>query len=464
MMYLPLAAAPEHGEALLVIVLIQLGVIIGVARIFGVLFRLIGQPVVVGEIVAGVVLGPSVFGKIETLLGYGNHPLSRAIFDPAVTEIFSVMSQVGLILLMFLVGMEFDFSHLKRSYKSAVGISTVGAVVPFGLGWLLAHAIHPYLEGVSRGDTVIPLDLHGFSLFMGTAMAITALPVLGRMMLEFNITRTRLATVTISAAAINDATGWILLAAVSAMVKSQFRALDTLRMVGLTVAFGLAMLVLVRPILVRWIRWSMDRHHGSLGFNAMTILLIVIFVCAIATSLIGIFAIFGAFVLGAVLSDQAVFREAVTRELRSFVTVFFLPIFFTLTGLRTDIGTLSTTLLWGIAGLVVVAAMLGKFGGCTIAARISGHRWRESLCVGAMMNTRGLMELVVINVGYDLGIIPRSVFCMLVMMALVTTLMTTPILKVLKRGTELDEPMEQAQFGRLRVRVGGINATTTERP
>jgi len=361
----------------------------------------------------------------------------------------------GLVLLLFLVGLEFDFSHLKRSHKSALGISSMGVILPFGLGWLLAHGIHPYLEGVHKegSEALVPVDLHGFALFMGTAMAITALPVLGRMMLEFNITRTRLATITISAAAVDDATGWILLAAVSAMVRSQFQIMETLQMIGLTIGFVLAMLFIVRPIMVRWIRWSMKRHDGGLGLNAMTILLIVIFLCSMATSTIGIFAIFGAFVLGAVLSDQGVFREAVTRELRSFVTVFFLPIFFTYTGLRTDIDTLNSGMLWMIAGAVIAAAVLGKFGGCAIAARVSGNAWRESLCVGAMMNTRGLMELIVINVGYNLGIIPRSVFCMLVFMALVTTFMTTPLLKVLKRGTELDEPMEKSRFGRVRVKA-----------
>lgn len=446
MQLLPLAAT--HHEATLVTVLLQLGIIVAVARLFGLLFKKLGQPVVAGEIAAGVVLGPSVFGKLEVLAGYSNHEVSRAIFDPAVADVFGVLSQLGLILLLFLVGMEFDFSHLKRSHKSALAISITGVVIPFALGWQLARWIHPQVEGVEKGGVMVPVDAHGFALFMGTAMAITALPVLARMMMEFNVTRTRIGTVTISAAAIDDATGWILLAAVSAMVKAQYQPLETLRMVGLTVAFAGGMLLVVRPVLVRWIAWSLKRGHGELGLNAMAILLIVIFLCSIATSLIGIFAIFGAFTLGAVLSDQAVFREAVTRELRNFVMVFFLPIFFTYTGLRTDIGTLGSATMWMLAAAVCAVAIVGKFGGCTLAAKASGLSWRDSLCIGSLMNTRGLMELVVINVGYDLGIIPRSVYCMLVIMAMVTTYMTAPLLQAFKRGTELEAPMRASRFGR----------------
>lgn len=433
---LPLAAGHENK---LVIVLFQLCVIIGVARLFSVLFKKIGQPGVVGEIAAGLILGPSVFGKIEVLLGYTNHELSHAVFNPVVGDVFGILKELGLILLLFLVGMEFEFSHLRKARKSALSISIAGVVLPFVMGFGLAHLIHPYIEQVAGADNVLhAVDVNGFALFMGTAMSITALPILGRMMMEFGVSRTRTAAITITAAAADDATGWMLLAAVSAMVQSKYDLGLTLRMIGMTVGFALFMFFVLRPILIRGIRAVMKNGATEIGLTGHAVLLIVIFLCAIATSYIGIFAIFGAFLLGAVLSDQHEFRAAVTRETRSFVTVFFLPIFFTYTGLRTDIGSLSSPMLWMIAGLVCVVAIVGKFGGCALAARFSGFNRAESLCIGIMMNTRALMELIVVNVGYELGIIPKSVFCMLVIMAVLTTFMTTPLLRRFKQGTDLD--------------------------
>jgi Kef-type K+ transport system membrane component KefB len=344
---------------------------------------------------------------------------------------------------LFLVGLEFEIGHLKRSHRAALAISAAGVLVPFLLGWELARLVQPLVDAsdAHRG-------INGFALFMGTAMAITALPVLGRMLLELNITRTRIGTIALSAAAVSDATGWILLAAVSAMVKSQYEPQATLCMVGLAVVFALLMVFFARPILIRWLGWSMRSKSGEsplprreIGLNTLAILLIIILICAIATSLIGIFAIFGAFLLGVVLSDQHAFRDAVTHQLRNFVTVFFLPIFFTYTGLRTDIGSLGSPLMWMLALAIMLVAIAGKFGGCALAARASGLNWRESFCIGAMMNTRGLMELIVVNVGYDLGILPRSIYCMLVMMSLLTNVMTVPLLRAVKRGTELDVPL-----------------------
>ncbi|HVT81373.1 MAG TPA: cation:proton antiporter [Phycisphaerae bacterium] len=424
-----LASTSEH---LLVVVLLQLAIIIAVARACGLLIRRIRQPAVVGEIAAGLILGPSVLGKIERWT-WGDHRISLAIFDPAVSPIFTILSQLGLILLLFLVGLEFDFSHLRTGHRKALAISAAGAVLPFGMGYALGPFVLPYLE--------TPVEVHGFSLFLGTAMAITAMPVLARMMIDFNITRTRLAAITISAAAVNDAVGWIVLAAVSAVVNAKYDPWGSLRMALLTLGFGAAMVLVVRPVLGRWARWAMARGKGEIGLTSLAFLLIVIFLAAIATSLIGIFAIFGAFILGAALSGEHQFREAVSRRLRDFVMVFFLPVFFTYTGLRTDVGTLDTRALWLLAAAACAVAVAGKFGGCSIAARATGMTWRESLCVGSLMNTRGLMELIVINVGLDLGVIPHSVYCMLVLMAVATTLMTAPLLFAFHKGTELEAPM-----------------------
>lgn len=449
----PLLAAGGHAvEATLLLVLIQLCIIIVVARVFAMLFTRIGQPAVVGEIIAGLILGPSVFGHF--------YPEAfHRIFDISVNSIFQILSQLGLIFLLFLIGLEFDFSHLRTSGKSSLAISIVGIVLPFGLGFGLAHLMHPHIGHVQlpNGESK-PVALTGFALFMGTAMSITAIPILGRIMMELNITRSRLGAITITAAAVDDAAGWIILAAVSALVRSDFRIGSTLLMLGEAVGFALGMIFIVKPLLKRWTQFALRRGDQELGLNSLAILFILMFLCSIATNLIGIFAIFGAFILGATLSSEDNFRAVVTRYFRNFVTVFFLPIFFTYTGLRTDIGSLEGGMLWMFAAAVSFVAIVAKFGGCTLAARLTGIPGREASCIGVMMNTRALMELIVINVGYDLGVIPRSVFCMLVMMAVLTTVMTTPILLRMARGTELEPLIAQTGFGS---RMGGAAARKT---
>jgi Kef-type K+ transport system membrane component KefB len=429
-----------HVEAQLVVVLVQLCVIIVAARLFAAIFRKIGQPAVVGEIAAGLILGPSVLGRIPGIHEYWSklfHPTDPGL--QSLGDVFTMLSQLGLIFLLFLIGLEFDFKHLKTSRGSSLFISFMGIILPFGLGYGLAHLMFPHL-GLEQSRFV------GFALFMGTAMSITAIPILGRIMMELNITRTRLGAVTITASAIDDACGWILLATVSALVKSDFHILDTLLMLGETLAFAAIMVLVVRPILTKWFARSLKKSDGYFTINSLAFLIIVMFLCAIATSVIGIFAIFGAFILGATLSDQDEFRHAVAERLRDFVTAFFLPIFFTYTGLRTDVGSVGNGTMWLFAAAVSAAAIVGKFGGCAIAAKLSGFSNRESSCIGVMMNTRALMELIVINVGYDLGVIPRGVFCMLVIMALVTTVMTAPLLLRLMPGTELESYIEKSGF------------------
>lgn len=417
-------------EQRLLVILIQLSVIILSARIFANLFRRIKQPGAVGELFAGIVLGPSLFGWLfPELFARIFLPESNPLGHDAALAL-RVLSQLGLIFLLFLMGMEFDFTHLKTNIRSAVGVSITGIVVPLGLGLILGHLMHPYVAQA--------FDQRGFILFMGVAMSITALPMLARMMQEYDITRTRLGTITITAAASDDAAGWILLASVTALVGARFHLWNTLLMIAETVGFALLMLYVAKPILCRWVRSAMKKNQGKLDFNTLAILFVILFLCSIATSVIGIFAIFGAFILGAVFSEEEEFRLAVSGLLQNFVMVFFLPIFFTYTGLRTNIGTLGSPTLWFFAAMVSLVAIVGKFGGCSAAAYFSRYTPRESLCVGAMMNTRGLMELVVINVGYELGVIPSTVFSMLVMMALLTTVITTPLLFLFMKGTELE--------------------------
>ena len=432
------AAAPAKGsEELLLSVLVQLVLIIVASRVFAILFRALRQPAVVGEIAAGVILGPSCFGYLFP-------QASTAVFDPAVSPIFFTISQIGLILLLFVIGLEFDFSHLRWHGRAALSISLCGVAAPFALGLGLAVLLHPVLEPV-HGAAV---PFWGFALFMGISLSITAIPVLGRIMLELGITRTKIGAITIAAAAVDDACGWITLATISSVVQARFNPWVTLRMIALSAGFFLLMILIVRPAL-RWLvgRWRRKRGN-ELDANGLAIVLVTLFLCSIATNLIGIFAIFGAFLLGAILSDQVEFRDTMTRQLRNFLTVFFLPIFFTYTGLRTNIGALQTPLHWLLLLGVLACAIAGKLGGCGIAAWLGGFAKREAFCIGAMMNARGLMELIVINVGRELGIIPDSLFCMLVLMALITTMMTTPLLFWFSPGTELAPCIAKSGFFR----------------
>jgi Kef-type K+ transport system membrane component KefB len=283
---------------------------------------------------------------------------------------------------------------------------------------------------------------------MAAAMSITAIPILGRMMVELNINRTRIGSIAISAAAADDASGWIILALITAIVRSTLDPLKLGLMVVETIAFAALMIRVVRPLLKKWTARQMQKHQRQLSLTALAMLLILIFLAAIATNLIGIFSIFGAFLLGAILFDQHEFRKAAQERIRDFVTVFFLPIFFTYTGLRTDIRTMAGSSLWIMCGLVVLTAFAGKFGGCSLAARVNGLPWREASVIGVMMNTRALMELIVINLGYDLRIIPKSVFFMLVVMAVLTTYVTAPVLRRLARSSELESHYLGSEFAR----------------
>lgn len=403
-----------HIENTLLIVLVQLAVIIAAARLSGLLFRKMGQPQVCGEIAAGLILGPSCFGRFFP-------EVSARVFDVSVNPVFSVMSQIGLVLLMFLIGLEFEFGHLKENRRTALSVSLTGILLPFALGMGVGHYLH--------GRLGLPGSWINFGLFMATAMSITAIPILGRIMIELKMNRTVIGSITITSAAIDDAAGWILLAVVTAIAQSNFDPWTFGRMIGAVLAFGAFMTLGVRPVAIRVLQGALRRGAGGLSLTALAGLLIGIFLAAIATNLIGIFSIFGAFLFGAILYDQEGLVEAVRAKLNDFVTVFFLPIFFTYTGLRTDIGTMTGWELWAMCGLVLAAAVVGKLGGCTLAARWNGFSWREAGLIGVMMNTRALMELIVINLGYDLGIIPKSVFFMLVFMAIFTTYMTAPVMR-----------------------------------
>ncbi|HEY6250318.1 MAG TPA: cation:proton antiporter [Candidatus Angelobacter sp.] len=417
---------PNPTESVVLTITIQLVVILLAARGLGGIFRRIGQPQVCGEIAAGLLLGPSVFGVFLPRV-------QHLVFNPSGAMYLDILSQVGLIFVMFLIGLDFDFGYLRGSRRAACSISAAGIVVPFVLGLLIGPVIWKQMD--------LQVDLRAFVLFFATALSITAMPVLGRILIEFNINRTRLGALAISAAAMEDAVGWLLLAMVSAIVTSHLQPLRLFLAALEAVVYLLAMIFVIRPLMLKWIRWAMPEESGELSWNALAQLIAFFLTSAAITNLIGIFSLFGAFVMGAILYDQKLFRDAVNSRMRDFVSVFFLPVFFTYTGLRTDIHSAGGASIWLVCLVVVLAASVGKVGACASVAKLSGLSWRDACSIGVMMNTRGLMELVVLNAGYDLGVIPKPMFFVLVIMAVVTTYATAPILRRLIQGVG-----PQAQF------------------
>ena len=406
----------HQTEVLLFFTLLQLALIVVVARLAGEIAVRLSQSRAVGEIIAGLILGPSLFGLLL--------PATFAyVFRSAPAEPMTILSQIGLILLMFQIGLEFDFGHLKTgsNRKAVLNISIMGLALPFSLGLLFGGISHPYLAP--------QINLLGYVLFVGTAFSITALPILGRILMELDLTRSRVGVIAISSAAINDVVGWLMLAVVTALTVAEFSAAGFAVKIGLIAIYVALCGWVVRPLLLRLLRRS-GVDAGKLSPNLIGILLSAIFLSGMATYRLGIFAIFGGFMLGVLLHDQSAFVRAWREKIGEFVIVFFLPIFFTYTGLRTNIGALNSMELWGWCLLLVALATAGKFGGCYFAARRSGMSTREAKAIGIMMNTRALMELVVINVGLDLGVIPPNVFTMLVIMAIGSTVVTTPALKV----------------------------------
>jgi Kef-type K+ transport system membrane component KefB len=413
-----MTASVDQAESLLFFTLVQLIVMIGVARILNTAFRRIGQPGVIGEIVAGLLLGPSLFGHFFPGL---SHQLFGLKPPPAIT----IISQIGLILLMFQIGADFEFGHLKqaRNRKAVAAIAIVSIAAPFALGLAIGRLSHPALApGV---------DVLTYSLFVGVALAITAVPILGRILREFGMTRVELGVVAISAAAINDVVGWIMLAGISAYAGSRFTGMATALQVG---GIGLLMAALwfvLRPAADWLLRQLPLRKDGELAPNLIAVCICLVFALGICTYSLGVFAIFGGFAAGLLFHRHAAFVEAWRRQVGQFVLVFFLPVFFTFTGLRTNVLGLTTGVEWHWLAVIMAAAVLGKIVPVYLAARASRFDHQEAMILGTLMNTRALMELIVLNIGFDMGFLPQNVFTMLVIMAVVTTVMTGPLLKAL---------------------------------
>jgi len=395
----------------LAILLAQIVTIIFVARFFGWICKKIGQPSVIGEIIAGIVLGPS-------LIGLYFPEFSNALFPTQSLGNLQFLSQIGLILFMFVIGMELDLKVLKNKAREAVVISHASIVIPFALGLGLAYFI--YQSFAPQG-----VQFLSFGLFLGIAMSITAFPVLARIVQERGLHKTRLGTIVITCAAADDITAWCLLAVVIAIVKAG-SFISALYFVGLSVAYVLLMIKVVRPFLKRV--GDLHSTRENLSKPIVSIFFLTLIISSYTTELIGIHALFGAFMAGAIMPENTRFRSIFIEKVEDVALVLLLPLFFVFTGLRTEIGLLNDLYLWKVTGLIILVAVVGKFVGSALSAKFVGQNWKDSLTIGALMNTRGLMELVVLNIGYDLGVLTPEIFAMMVIMALVTTFMTGPSL------------------------------------
>lgn len=395
----------------LAILILQIVSIILASRIFGYIFNKIGQPTVIGEIVAGIFLGPSVVGLfIPEISGF--------LFPAASLSNLQFLSQVGLILFMFVIGMELDLKVLRHQAHEAVVISHASIIIPYFLGMGLAYYL--YQDYAPENISFI-----SFALFMGIAMSITAFPVLARVIQERDLTKTKLGSIAITCAAADDVTAWCILAAVIAIVKAG-TFVSALFTMALALVYVLAMIFIVQPILKKIGKVYSDRETISKTIVAIAFLILLL--SAYIAEIIGIHALFGAFLAGVIMPPSFNFRRILMEKVEDVSLVLLLPLFFVFTGLRTQIGLLNETHLWIVCGLIILTAVMGKFGGSAFAARFVGQSWKESLSIGALMNTRGLMELIVLNIGYDLGVLTPEVFAMMVIMALVTTFMTGPAL------------------------------------
>src|SRR5438094_19399 len=408
------AASSQATEEIFWRLLLAALVVIIVSRAVGALFRRINQPQVVGEIAAGILLGPSVLGALFP-------EATSYLFSPKVLPFLNVLAEVGLIFFMFLIGLELDTKLIRGRGHAAALVSHVSIIFPFLLGVGSALVLFSQLGSASGKFTP-------FALFLGASMSITAFPVLARIPTARGLYKTRLGTVTLTCAAVDDVTAWCILAVVVTIARASgmSAALET---IGLSIIFIAFMIFVVRPLMARLA--THQEEHGQLSGLALAIVFGGVLLSAIATDRIGIHAIFGAFLFGAVMPQRSEFIRELVGKLEDFVAVFLLPLFFAYTGLRTQIGLIGGDgKLWLFCGLILFIAVLGKWGGSTAAAKAVGLHWRESLAVGILMNTRGLTELIILNIGLDLGVIPPTLFAMLVIMALVTTFMTTPLLSL----------------------------------
>jgi len=396
--------------------LLQIISILVISRIFGWLFAKIGQPTVIGEILAGIVLGPSLLGRI--------YPEAfNFLFAKDSLGNLYILSQLGLILFMFTIGMELNLKMLRNKIGETWLISHASIMIPFFLGMLLAYNL--YGEFVDGKTSYV-----SFALFMGISMSITAFPVLARIVQEKGLTRTHLGSLALASAAIDDVTAWCLLAAVIAIAKTG-SLISSIYTIAAAIAYICVMIWIVRPFLRKI--GEIYKSAEVLNKSIVAFFFLVLVCSALTTQIIGIHALFGAFLAGVIMPPLPNFRKMMIDKVEDISVTLLLPLFFVFTGLRTEIGLLNTPHLWIICFIIILVAILGKFGGSSLSAKIMGESNRDSLALGILMNTRGLMELIVLNIGYEMGILPPAIFVMLVIMALFTTFMTTPAMSLIER-------------------------------
>ena len=403
-------------------VLVTLAAVLGLGFLLGRICRSIGQPPVIGEVIAGILLGPSLVGAISPTAMHLLVPSIEQDPKQQVSSALKAISQLGVILYMFLVGLELNAARLKNQAKSAIAISHASIVVPFVLGAALALWLYPTLS-----HSAVPFT--SFALFLGVAMAITAFPVLARILADSKLDRTDLGVVALGCAAADDVTAWCLLALVVGVAQAQVgEALLVGAAAGL---FILGMFFVARPLLKK-LTDRLDASPGPLPPYAVSGTFFLVLACAFGTEWIGVHAVFGAFLLGAVIPHESRIAKEFTAKLHDPVTVLLLPAFFASSGMRTELGLLSGWENWLFVGVIIAVATVGKFGGTLVAARVTGQTWKDSAALGALMNTRGLMGLIVLDIGLEMGVISKTLFAMMVLMALATTLATSPVLRALK--------------------------------
>ena len=405
----------HHVESSIGILLLQIIVILITCRLFGWLFAKMQQPTVIGEIVAGIVLGPSVLGHLLP-------SVSAFLFPLDSLQNINMLSQFGLILFMFAIGMELNITEVRQKLKETILISQTSTIFPFFLGMVTAYFLYNKYAYEST-------PFLSFALFVSIALSITAFPVLARIIQEKGLTKTHLGTISLASAANGDITAWCLLAVVVAIAQAG-SMLSAIYNIGFSFIYLLLMFTVIRPFLRMIGHIYHNKEVVDKGLVAFMFLLLI--VSSYLTEILGLHALFGAFVAGVVMPDNIKFRKIMTEKVEDVSLALFLPLFFVSTGLRTEIGLLNSPELWYMCGIFILVAIIGKFGGSLVAARFVGETWKDSLYIGALMNTRGLMELVVLTIGYDMKILTPPIFVMLVLMTLVTTFMTTPLISFIQ--------------------------------
>ncbi len=405
----------ENAKHPLSLLLLQILVIIVASRIFSLLLMLLGQQSVIGEILAGIFLGPSVMGLLFP-------DFFHFIFPANSLGTLQFLSQIGLAFFMFIIGMELDLKIIRSKARDALFVSNVSIAIPFVLGVGLAYYL--YADYAPSGVGFLAV-----CLFIGISVSITAFPVLARILQERNMTKTPVGSMAIVCAATDDVSAWCILAVVIAIAKAGAIA-SALFTIILAMVFVTLMLLVIKPFLAKVFSKQLSKEDPgklTVAFSFLTLLC-----SAYIAELIGIHALFGSFLAGVIMPQNINFKQKITEKLEDVSVLVLLPIFFAFTGLRTQIGLLNDSHAWVAFGFILLVAVGGKFGGSTFASKFAGQSWKNSIMLGALMNTRGLMELIVLNIGYDLGILSPQIFAMMVLMALATTLMTGPCLNLIE--------------------------------